>query len=206
LGINDDSLWGSLYISGSEALGEVGRNLMTPPGPGPEDDARYILYTPSNNLSTCKQGAWFCDTNFTPAIPSGLAFASNFGWVYEGWIKDKHDLYNIKYYSLGRFYNPYSSDSDGAGPCSGPNSGFNVPGQDFIQTTGNCPIITNLADGLYEIFITLEPSSELNGQNKPFYLKLFLQDYISPTIPCKREDNIYKMYPSFPSARIKITN
>lgn len=206
LSINDDSLWGGLDISGSEALGNTGYRLKTlPPS---QNYSRYILYTPSNDISTCKQGAWFCDTNFNAGIPSDLALPSNFGWIYEGWIKDKHDQYNIRYYSMGRFFNPYAADLDGAGPCSGPNSGFNVPGQDFIQTTGNCPIVTNLADGLYEIFITLEPFTEKSQQalNLPFYLKLFVQDYISPSIPCKREDYLYSQYPTFPTGWIKITN
>jgi hypothetical protein len=82
---------------------------------------------------------------------------------------------------MGRFQDPYHADLDAAGPCKGPNQGWDKPGQDWIQS--NCPPgkpQIYFGNRVHGVFITLEPVFRQVGDN-PFYLKLFWQPFIAGT-------------------------
>jgi hypothetical protein len=207
--VSRDSIYGSLTMAGADALGNAAANMFTSPG------GMYTLQTPSATSAECKQGIWFCSvTGDTVLMPDNIALVPGNGWVYQGWVADTSQPENPVYYSMGRFYDPRNADDDGAGPCAGPNPGYNLPGQDWILD--NCPSgkpkITNLSSGYYQVFVTIEPEDESIGSmayETPFYFKLFRQGFIDRTLGCKRTDNMFnypKQYGLFPSGRLVIAN
>ena len=197
-----DSIYANLTISGSEALGSVGQQLMT------GVHTYYMLNTPTSTTGNCTRGVWFCDTLSNSYFPAGLQMFGT-GWVYEGWVKDKSNPQIPIYYSTGRFTNPYDVDFDGAGICAGSLTPYSKPGQDWVLP--NCPSdkpeITNLSSYNYEILITLEPSFEqasTTAYNTPFFVNLFKQPVIFPQSGCKRRDYVLNQNGSLPAASIKI--
>jgi hypothetical protein len=209
LGVNQDSIWGNLYIGGELSLDAAGRNLYT------VSQGLYNVQTPTTGLGypECYKGIWFTTiTGDTAGLPQSIALTPGKGWIYEGWVADTSIPSNRIYYSVGRFYDPTSADNDGAGPCAGPNPGYNRPGQDWIQQgcTGKKEIV-NLTAGFYMVFITIEPEYETppaaNFYN-PFPFFIFRQSMVT-SLGCKRLDvmfNIPKAFGLFPEAKLYITN
>ncbi len=200
--ITSDSIYATMTITGNDALGATGNVLITSPLSG------YIINTPTGGPSTCKRGVWLCDTSGTSYFQNGMQLNAP-GWVYEAWLKDKSDPGNPIYYSIGRFRDPFDKDFDGAGPCAGPGPFYSKPGQDWVLDsciTGK-PQIQNLDNGNYELWITLEPSYEVQGSaafNNPFFFKLFKQTNL--IIGCNRRDYLYnECYYSRPDARVNIS-
>ena len=195
-----DSLSCIMDISGDLALGSAGAKLLTGVG------AYYILNSPTTHNASCYRGIWFCDVSGISHFPDSLALPNNGGWVYQGWLVDHS---TNTYYSIGKFYSPYAADLDGAGPCADTAAGYNAPGQDWIQTGGNCPSASlNLHSGNCTVFVTLEPSNEVPGSasdNSPFFLRFFSQ-LIDPTVGCGQQDNLFNQRVTFPTGRIRIAN
>jgi len=196
-----DSISCSMDISGDEALGIIGTKLINGPA------GKYILHSPSTNNANCPQGIWLCDTSGVPTFPDSLMLPVSGGWIYQGWVVD-HSI--NQYYSMGKFFNPYLKDIDTSGACAGPNPGYNAPGQDWIQTGGNCPPqAINLNSGNFGIFVSLEPSNETpgsGGDNSPFFLRLFSQNRIDQSLGCGQKDNLFNQQLIFPTGRIRIAN
>ena len=166
-----------------------------------------MLNSPTTNNANCSQGIWFCDTSSSPTLPDSLTLPSSGGWIYQGWVVDRSIN---QYYSMGKFFNPHFRDLDTSGACAGPNPGYNAPGQDWIQTGGNCPPqAINLKSGNWAVFVSLEPSNEGSGSaadNTPFFFRLFLQNTIDQTIGCGQLDNLFSQFLLYPSATIRIAN
>lgn len=202
VGIGLDSLYASLKMSGSLALGTTGQKLLTSTG------GMFIVNTPTSSAGDCLKGIWFCDTMGNSTLPPDLQMSSS-GWVYEGWVMDKSVPGNPIYYSTGRFTNPYGPDNDGAG-CGGTGTPYPKPGQDWVQA--NCPSglpqIQNLSNDNYEVFITIEPSYEsppYMDYQRPFFVQLFKQTNISSYMGCRRLQYLPSLPYTLPEARLKIT-
>ena len=139
--------------------------------------AKYTLAAPTSGDTTkYKQGVWYSqNTGGTipgltlPAIPDTL------DWVYEAWVFDiSIDTIN-RHYDIGRFFKP--NEEDGNSNCKGSLANWQLPGHDWIQPNcpgGGIPDITNLSNGNYRLYITLEPRLE-NGAalTLPFYIVIF---------------------------------
>jgi len=205
LTVNSDSITGTLWIADALAFGEVGLRLY---GQGyPVAHTLYHLSSPTTNNNQCRQGLWFCDTLGNSTFSDGLRLDSGNGWVYEGWLNDKS---TDSFYSTGRFYDPYNADLDGAGLCAGTSGPpFNKPGQDWITSGTGCPNITNISNGNYAVFISVEPENE-SGQalSTPFFLEFFNQSNIVTSVGCKRLDNVFNVSVAgvLPKGRLRITN
>ena len=130
-----------------------------------------------------------------------LNLSEGMGWYYKLWVIN--NLTNT-FYPAGNFLSVNAPDSDGAGPCSGPGSGLNAPGQDFIQADSVCPNIGSLYDGNHGVFITLEPMTRTSYAN-PFFLRIYDQNLIANALGCFRADNLFKQYFRMPYARIRIS-
>jgi hypothetical protein len=150
---------------------------------------------------------WLCDTATNSNFPPSAQITSP-GWVYEFWLMDKSNPNVPIYYPIGRFQNPQAADDDGAGPCRGPENGYDKPGQDWI--TPNCyggikPDVLNINNGNYALLLTLEPTFEtpsMAGYELPF-LQLYRQMNIAVT--CKKVDFLYNLPVPWPTGRLKIT-
>lgn len=193
-----DSITGTLTLSGTLALGSVGATLMQ------GTNAKYTLQAPTSpNQANCLKGLWFCDGNGSTLIPAGLQLNTNSPLVYQGWVADTTNPGSPVYYSMGRFYNPYAADNDGAGPCAGPNQGWDKPGQDWVQNGCQMP---DLNEGHHQVFITLEPANEVPGTtayNTPFFLKVFWQSHIAGA--CKQIDPyFFNQSANFPTLHVLI--
>jgi hypothetical protein len=204
LTIGADSITGSLWLGHDMALGDVGKRIL---GSGfPMAGGGYMLQSPTTNNAQCSKGIWFCDTLGNATFAQGLSLNSGNGWVFEGWIEDESAN---RYYSIGKFYNFYNADLDGAGPCAGSSgTGFNKPGQDFILTDPGCPTISSIMNGNFGVFVTIEVENETGAAlSNPFYLKLFYQGNIVNGLGCKRFDNIFNqtIYNVMPRGRLRIT-
>lgn len=197
-----DSLYASMNIAGSLALGAAGEKLLS------GEHTSYMINTPTSSPSDCLKGMWFCDTAGNSYFPSGLNMPSS-GWVYEGWVVNKSNPQNRINYTTGKFTSPYGPDFDGAGPCAGPNPPYSSPGQDWILP--DCPFgkpkIQNLSSYDYEILITLEPSFEqqsTTAYDNPFIITLYKQSVIFPLSGCLRKDWVLNQRATFPSASVRI--
>jgi hypothetical protein len=190
------------HITINDANG-VGSALSPVIANGP---AWYILAQPSNHNVNCFSGAWFCDALGNPFLPMGI-LAPGTGWIYEGWVVDTSEN-PINYHSTGRFYDPNSRDFDGAGACAGTDSSYNKPGQDWVNNfPEGCPGTWNLLSGTIQIFITIEPANEQGSAlNSPFFVKLFWQNHIDPTVGCGTRDNLFNqsLYSRLPVGHIHI--
>jgi hypothetical protein len=201
LTISGDEITGDLKMSGAEALGNLGITLGAAGPPYAYGD--YILYSPTTNNANCLQGLWFCDTagvsHFNNGNPGGLTITG--GWVYEAWLINNQTQQLL---SIGRFTSFNGADSDGPGGCPGPFPGnaFSKPGQDWIS----CGQVSNLNNGTYGVFITMEPSS--NDDAAPFFLKLFKRDVIQSSLHCGERDIFFQSMAALgllPSGSITIT-
>lgn len=203
--VNSDSVTGSLWMAHADAFGDVGSRII---GNGyPVAHAYYHLSSPTTNNVQCLQGLWFSDTLGNNLFSDGLVLPIGNGWVYEGWLNDES---TNSFYSTGRFYDPYNADLDGAGQCAG-SSGppYNRPGQDWITSGTGCPNITNISNGNYGVFISVEPENESpQGLAVPFFLKIFYQNNIAASLGCIRVDNVFNMSVTggMPRCKLRITN
>ena len=197
-----DSVFGSMDIAGIDAFGTIGQKLEL------NETGRYIRWSPSTNNQNSSQGIWLCDSSGVSHMPDGIALPTTGGWVYQAWLVDKT---NNTYRSMGRFFDPKAVDDDLTGPCAGPNSGFNAPGQDWIQTGGSCgSSAVNVIAGNYQLLVTMEPSNEIPGSieyNTPSFFKMYLQN-IDQTLGVGQLDYLYSIHIAepFPTARVMITN
>ena len=191
-----DSVVAKLTMSDPNALGAAGRVVTESYGVG-----LYYLQTPSNSNASCNKGLWLCDTSGVPSMTDTLNLSEGMGWYYKLWVIN--NLTNT-FYPAGNFLSVNAPDSDGAGPCSGPGSGLNAPGQDFIQADSVCPNIGSLYDGNHGVFITLEPMTRTSYAN-PFFLRIYDQNLIANALGCFRADNLFKQYFRMPYARIRIS-
>lgn len=167
-----DSIYGAMSVTGDEAMGSFGYKFTR------GQDAHFTVMTPTGSNLTCLQGLWFCNSDGSAGFPTGMNLPPNFPWIYEGWVIDTSNPSNPIYYSTGRFTDPCHADLDSAGPCLGPNQGFDKPGQDWVEDSclPGKPKITNLVNGHYIVIVTLEPANEQPGTaayNTPFPLRLY---------------------------------
>jgi hypothetical protein len=200
----EDSVTSNLVMNDPNAVGLA----MEPVVNG--SIVQYILNQPTDNNNNCKSGIWFCDTLGSSTFPNGMALNSNTSrWVYEGWIADTSNPSNPIYRSTGRFYDPYSTDMDGAGPCAGIGTPYTKPGQDWVTSGNGCPGAINLATGYYQVFVTIEPAIEGGSAlANPFFLKIYLQSRIDHTLGCGRLDNVFgaaNTWGTIPRGHIHIT-
>jgi hypothetical protein len=191
-----DSVVAKLTMSDPNALGNAGKVVTESYGRG-----LYYLQTPTNANASCDKGIWLSDTSGVPTMTDSLNLSEGMGWFYKMWVIN--NLTNTTY-PIGNFLAVNAPDSDGAGPCSGPGSGLNTPGQDFIQTGPPCQDIVSLSDGNHGVFLTLEPMTR-TSHAAPFYLRIYDQNLIANSLGCFREDNLFKQYFRMPSARIRIS-
>lgn len=196
-----DSISCVMNVAGDEAFGNVGARLML------GISGLYILNSPTTNNANCFQGIWFCNSAGVPSLPDSIALPGGGGWTYEAWAIDNS---TNQFYPMGKFFDPRGPDADVSGICAGPNPGFNVPGQDWIQLGGNCPpqaLVLN--SGNFGVFVTIEPSNEAPGSasdNSPFFVRIFNQHIIDASIGCGQQDNIFNQNNVFPTARVRIAN
>jgi hypothetical protein len=190
-----DTIKSTMTLGDDNALGSTGRTILG------GDRGVYMIYSITDNPQYCSKGVWFCFEDGSTGFPQGIDLSGNVGWVFEGWMREKT---TGAIYSIGRFDSPYHADSDGPGPCSAGGTPFDVPGQEFIDTS--CTNVGSFVSGNYEVFMTLEPRSETTGINNPF-LKLYFQDNIIPTVGCKRHDNLFnkKNFGGYPELILRIT-
>ena len=201
----DDSVTANLVMNDANAVGTAVEPVIVN-----GSSAQYMLNQPTDNNTNCKSGVWFCDTLGNTTIPNGMSLNSNTSlWVYEGWIADTSNPSNPIYRSTGRFYDPYSTDMDGAGQCAGTGGFYNKPGQDWVASGSGCPGALNLGSGSCQVFITIEPAVENGtGLTTPFFVKLFWQNFIHPTLGCGRLDNVFGVlntWGTIPRGHIQIT-
>lgn len=209
LSVNEDSIWGSLNMGGDLSLGAAGRELFNgKPG-------KYTIQTPTTGSGApeCYKGVWISSiTGDTAGLPTNVSLTPGKGWIYEAWVVDTASFSYPVYYSMGRFYSTDNADGDGAGPCAGPNPGYNKPGQDWIQP--GCPVgkpeIINLTAGYYRVMVSLEPETEpnANAYNTPFPYTIY-STYIGTTLGCKVPYYLYNIPwqdRKFPEGKLYITN
>jgi len=199
--IHNDSTTGDLWMADELAFGDVGKRILAVP-PFPRASGGYILNSPTTNNTQCTRGIWFCDTNQNRTFSEGLILNPGNGWHFEGWL---HNITTDSSYSIGKFFNFYNADLDGAGPCKGPNNGYNFPGQDFISSTPPCPTIPAFNNTNYNLFVTIEPENETgNAIQTPFFLHLFSRVDVYPV--CGRVVELYdqNVFNIMPTGRIKI--
>lgn len=146
----------------------------------PSSTAKYLLASPTTGTASSQyqKGLWF--THDTSGVSDGLTLpvlSDTLEWTYQAWVVDTVNLIN---YNMGRFDNPGLPDDNQS--CGGGQTGWNKPGNDWIQAgcPSGLPQITDLTSGPYKIMITLEPRHETNSLPNPFYLKLFYGS-ISPS-------------------------
>ena len=195
--ISSGSMDASLTVAGDDAFAHVGELF-------PTAGAKVILNTPTTLTDTdYYRGIWTCDsTGLVSLFDSLLTLPDTLGWKYEGWIVDT-TASPLNYYSTGWFFNPYSADNDGAGIYRGPTPlgiTYNFPGQDWVA---NSPPITNLKNGKYQFWITLQPT--LGTFTTPFFLRIF-ELYSIPANATKGQlipvQNVTSTY--LPSAVLKV--
>lgn len=192
--IFNDSISADLTFSDTLALGSVGLALLGP------NSVFYFINTPTNNGNQCEKGIWFGDTNAVSSWPSGSTLSPGSGWQYRGWLYNRA---TNEYFQTGKFYNPFTTDLDGAGPCAGPFGGpYNIPGQDWVIP--GCSNVDNIHNGNYEIFVVMEPENRPENL-PPFVFKLYHQNNIVSSMTCMRRDNMFLIRQNIPRARIHIT-
>lgn len=138
------------------------------------DSAKYLLASPTDLYASYNpgHGLWFSKDTLgniagllLPTLPDTAE------WVYQAWVVDNRDSLN-RIYNVGRFTRSNAPDDNQQ--CSGPNTGWNLPGHDWIQANcpGGIPDIDDLTNSNYKLIITLEPKFEQNLA-KPFFIRLF---------------------------------
>ena len=141
--------------------------------------ANFALLTPSTDaINDEEYGIWFLSGTSAEGLPLATLPISrdNPDWVYAAWVVDNPGVRRV---SIGTFTNPDSSDSDAAGPWSGPKPNpLQLPGSDFVQGT-----VLQLNSGDYGLVVSLQPEGFPN--DRPFY-EIFRLD----TIPAGVETGI----------------
>ncbi|MEO8512361.1 MAG: hypothetical protein ABI543_02250 [Ignavibacteria bacterium] len=191
-----DSIYGSLKMSGSEALDAMGTVLIGDdnncPTTAPNNCASgyYVLQSPTTSNADCLKGLWFADVSGNSSFTAGLDLPSGLGWTYEAWVVQNSTQ---TFHSLGRFTRFTQADSDGPGSCPGSNpvDPFNnVPGEEYAA---GCTVFNNLNNGDYGVFITLEPINESGASlNSPFPLKMFRREVIQSSLNCGNPDVFFR--------------
>ncbi len=153
---------------------------------------KYTITAPTSIAADSNSGVWFYDPGPPPSASLTNLPTLEDEWTYEGWVIDKTDSLHWKYYSTGKFVAADSADFDGAGRNSGPGTGLNFPGQDFIVSDSTLPSRPNLLNGQYGFRITIEPVPD-NSPN-PFFLTLLSSD---PT-PVPRPRGTAQSFTMFP--------
>jgi len=190
--ITNDSVSAQLRFNDPLALGTTGDTLIQ------RLHRKYIINTPSNSGANCEKGIWFASPSGEPTLPN-VQLNPGGGWQFRGWLRNK--LTNESF-STGAFFDAFSADLDGAGPCGGVDTFYNAPGQDWVQT--GCANVINIYDGNHEVFIVLEPRGRTEVL-PPFNLKLYWQSIIVPNWGCNRLDNLFSQSELLPRASVKIT-
>ncbi len=202
--VSKDSVYGTMTIGGSMALGSAGQELLYGANAG------FSIAAPTAGYSFCWEGVWFCDTTAAnnTSFPPNIQLTGA-GWHYQGWVVDNTNPGSPKYYNMGRFTNPYGPDFDGAGPCAGTLPPYQRPGQDWIRGVcpTNVPQISELNKAYYGVFVTIEPSYEV--PNGPAHQKPFLKIYENAALPqwvhCGTKAVLASKYGLFPRCEIRIT-
>jgi hypothetical protein len=124
------------------------------------------------------RGVWF--RLLDDEVPSLMLPLLPPQWRYEGWVVNTAT--NARY-STGRFSRPSAADEDamtwkGRGPV---NTGFTVPGQDFVTAFAGTPVPAqpDLRAG-WTVSVTIEPSPD--NSPAPFYLTLLTGPLPSTTL------------------------
>lgn len=204
MSVAKDSIYGTLTIGGSLALGSAGQELQNGANAG------FSIAAPTAGYSYCWEGVWFCDTSASnnSLFPANIQLTTS-GWYYQGWVVDNTSPGNPVYYTTGRFSNPYGPDFDGAGTCAGTLPPYQRPGQDWIR--GICPTgtpqMSEQTKTNYGVLVTLEPSYEQFGSQafqKPF-LKIYEITSIFGFVHCGTQAYMYSQRNTFPHCQIKIT-
>ncbi|MCX7878598.1 MAG: hypothetical protein N2510_08180, partial [Ignavibacteria bacterium] len=192
--IYNDSISADLTFSDTLALGSVGAAVQS------VLSVFYHLNTPTNNGNECAKGIWFGDTNLVSSWAPGSELTPGQGWQYRGWLYNRQ---TNEYFSTGKFYNPFATDLDGAGPCAGSfGSPYNIPGQDWV--TVGCSNVGDINSGPYEVFVVMEPENRPENLS-PFVFRIYWQNLIVTSLTCRRRDNMFTQRQNFPRARIHIT-
>lgn len=106
--------------------------------------ATYTLDTPTTSSSDdWYNGVWWSLSPDVEPVGPESGYPPD-GWSWEGWIVDGPGLS-----STGRFSDPFSPDSDGAGPAAGPLAPPAAPGQDYVSPPRDLRGLS--------VWLTLEP-------------------------------------------------
>ena len=189
-----DFLSADMDMKYDEVLGEIADNFTIA-------GTKYILNTPTDtSVQFYYNGIWFCDTAGTSLFTGLLPIADSLGWTYEAWVTDTRTGTN---YSLGRFSNPDSTDSDAAGQYANPpySIAYGKPGQDYIRNT---PPVSDLRAGYYRLMITLEPKNE-PANSPPFFIRLFYRQQLQPLQYGENSPGLPNMSADLPTATIKVS-
>lgn len=153
----------------------------------------FMLATPTNGPDTQEtSGVWFSNPAALtlPPVPTG--------WIYAAWV-----AYDGIRLPVGAFTTPTAIDS--TAQYSGPRSGFETPGEDFLTNAReNDPALPlNLADGKAEIIVTLQPADLLITDGRPYYRIPLLR---APVAPSAEAHTAYDLEPLevMPSGLIRI--
>ena len=135
------------------------------------ETANFALLTPSTpGIDDENRGVWFLSGTSAEGLPLPKLPVShdNPDWVYAAWVTSNTGGVRVP---IGRFTNPDSSDSDAAGPWSGPTPDpLQLPGSDFVQGT-----VLALNSGEHGLVVSLQPKDF--PVDTPFY-ELFRIDTI----------------------------
>ena len=142
---------------------------------------QYVLDTPTteSRLDFNRGMAWIIpgpDSLTPPTAALDLATLPDSGWSYEGWVMRPTNSGFISY-STGRFRQGVGFDSDRAGQTAGPfgpdlngdgrGDGYDFPGQDFVDSSGNVPPLVLDAGGL-RLAVSIEPDPD--NAASPFFI------------------------------------
>ena len=163
----------------------------------------FVLDTPTTPAETdFSSGVWFLNPGLVdgpglqlPLLPSG--------WIYESWVADAGSTDPIPM-SMGEFADPTTPDINGAGGGAGTGQAPGFPGQDFIYTYEDQPVMPNLAKGEWTLVISIEPSP--NTGPSPFHsLEPLIVSAVQKT--ARREPQTLGNNSNvFPSMTVKITD
>lgn len=191
--VHADSVTAKLLVTDTLAIGSAMTAALGP------NSVLYIVNSPTGSIGDCGKGIWFTDQDGIRSWPVGSGLNPGWGWKYQGYLRNKS---TGELLPTGSFYDPDNFDSDGAGPCAdtlGP--AYNKPGQDWIRT--GCGNVSNILDGNYEVFATLEPESRSSAV--PFVLKLYYQNVIISGLGCNRRDNMFTQRQNIPNIDLRVT-
>jgi hypothetical protein len=173
---DSDTVPGHRYLAGPVSAGAAHVTYTDPQGIGVDLSAAagsFVITTPTTATGTdWRSGVWFFNpgTPRTPSLTLPALPGGSFGWQYEGWLSDVHNVDPVPY-STGEFASPNSSDHDGAGCGSGPLTAPSFPGADYIVACGIFPVMPLINDGGWSVSISCEPAPN-SGPNPFAFLPL----------------------------------